>query len=434
MLSQPRAWAAVFITGKDRRSLIEMCLERSQPVTLEVTVDASEEGWSHPRCTCDQDTRRRLVPNESNPCEWHFQFESLAESGHSKRVHKLNIDFDRLCHRQGERRQLALGSCRFFTLSFPYLTSLEWAECGTEHGNYIFPIPPFPPTLRFLSFLGFWSGSVKQVTNLTSFTFENYLDKIDVESLRLFISSNRSLESLSLKYAEFEGASKGPPVNLLSLKSFSIDFHAKNLSTVIRIPALQRLSSLWISMDEDEDEDDGKYTLCATGDKITLSTKSNLRNIAEVWQDLTSYVRPTIRHVRLYDDPVIYHAGGEGVTVVSLLTDVQTLEIGKGYWTLWYNGFVEDLKHLGPQLTTIRFAISDTDEPFRARDEEYEDWGGFLLDEIEELVKFRCEQGRPFSVVERMVVDRSERTNRQEDYVWRCFYGSRKLGQYIRSV
>ena len=128
-----------------------------------------------------------------------------------------------------------------------------------------------------------------------------------------------------------------------------------------------------------------------------------------------------------------YYGGGiAGSTVVSLLLDTHTLEIGDGYFQFWYDAFSDDLKQLGPQLKTIRFGISDELEPFKSSDE-YGDWGGDELDEIEELVKYRCEQGRPFSTVERMVVNGSERSDRQpEDCVWRCFYGSRKLGQYVR--
>jgi len=411
-----------------------MCLERSQPVTLEVTVDTSEEGWSHRECTCDEDTRGRLVPDESDPCEWHFQFESLAEAEHRKRVHKLNIRFDGIYYlNQGNEVQLALGSCRFFTLSFPHLTNLNWEEGGdTEHGNYIFSVPPFPPTLRFLSFRGSWDGSVTRVNNLVSFTFEGrYSDKINVETLRLFISNNRSLESLSLKRVDFEGTSRGPPVSFFNLKSFNVEIQTKILPTIIRIPALQRLSSIRISMEDDG----GGFTLRATGDGITLSTVSALPYIAEVWQDLTGYVHPSIRHIRLYDnwEDAEPHQGGDGITVASLLTDVHTLEIGKNYWASWYNGFMADLKDLGPELKTIRFEISDEHEPFEGRDE-YDEWGGELLDQIEELVKHRFEQGRPFSVVERLVVGGSERINRQQDYVWRCFYGSRKLDRYVVPV
>jgi hypothetical protein len=49
-------------------------------------------------------------------------------------------------------------------------------------------------------------------------------------------------------------------------------------------------------------------------------------------------------------------------------------------------------------------------------------------------VKHRFEQGRPFSAVERMVVSEDDRENRLQAYVWRCFYGVRKLDQYIRPV
>ena len=431
LISQPRIWATIFMTRRDRRSFVEMCLERNQPVTLEVTVDASEQGRVHLRCTCDKDNRWRLLPNERNPCEWHFQFECLTQDGHSKRVEKLNIDFDGLWIPPEHRKQLALGGCRFFTLSFPKLTSLGWEEEITEHGNYIFSTPPFPPALRSLSFKGTWDGSVTQVNNLISFTFGNY-DTINIETIRLFILNNRSLESLEFVDTYFEGTSKGPPVNLFNLKSFRVDSSPKIVSTIVRIPALQRLSSLQISVEEGDD--DG-FTLHATGDGIKLSTKSNLRDVAEVWNDLTGYARPTIRHVRLHDDVEGGHFGGAGSTALSLLLDAHTLEIGNGYFPFWYDEFLDDLKELGPQLKTIRFAIWDELEPFESKADEYQNWGGGgLLDDIEELVKYRCEQGRPFSAVERMVISKSERSNRQQDYVWRCFYGSRKLSQYVQSV
>jgi hypothetical protein len=44
LMNQPRLWSAVFITQKDRRSFVEACLERSHPVTLEVTVVA--KSWA----------------------------------------------------------------------------------------------------------------------------------------------------------------------------------------------------------------------------------------------------------------------------------------------------------------------------------------------------------------------------------------------------
>lgn len=216
----------------------------------------------------------------------------------------------------------------------------------------------------------------------------------------------------------------------MNLKSFSVDFSVEVVSTIIRVPAFLRLSSLQISADDGEDW----FLLHATGEGITLSTRSNLQDIAEVWHDLVGYARPTIRHIRLHADvDVNPNIDDAESTVASLLLDAHTLEIGAGYFPDWYDGFLNDLKQLGPQLKTIRIAIPDHLEPFRTSDSTYEYWGGAMLDKIKELVRYRYEQGRPFSVVERVVVDESERSNRHKDYLWRCFYGGRKLGRYVQS-
>ena len=61
-------------------------------------------------------------------------------------------------------------------------------------------------------------------------------------------------------------------------------------------------------------------------------------------------------------------------------------------------------------MKTIRFAVEGRGE--------YQDRKGGLLDQIEELVKYGFEwQGRPFSAVERMVVSKSERANREQGCV-----------------
>jgi len=98
----------------------------------------------------------------------------------------------------------------------------------------------------------------------------------------------------------------------------------------------------------------------------------------------------------------------------------------------WYRGFLNDLKQLGPQLKTIRFELEGNTEPFKDRADVYGGWGGEVLDKIEELVKYRFKHGCPFSAVERMVVSETEKEGRLQDYVWRCFYGDRGLGQYVR--
>jgi len=152
--------------------------------------------------------------------------------------------------------------------------------------------------------------------------------------------------------------------------------------------------------------------------------------IVKGWQDVTGYAKPTIRHVRLEGSGDLkLGAGKDYEVVITWLADAHTLEIGRGFAPDFYPDFWDDLKQLGPQLETVRFEIPEETEPFQFDREEYKAWGG-LLDSIEELVTYRFEHGRPFSVVERMVVSESEWVNRQQDFVWRCFYNTR-LDQYV---
>ncbi|KAF9787488.1 hypothetical protein BJ322DRAFT_728105 [Thelephora terrestris] len=67
LINQRRLWSAIFITQEDRRSFVEMCLERSYPAPLDVTVEASRIGRIRADCTCDKGGRGRLMPNEKNP-------------------------------------------------------------------------------------------------------------------------------------------------------------------------------------------------------------------------------------------------------------------------------------------------------------------------------------------------------------------------------
>jgi hypothetical protein len=272
---------------------------------------------------------------------------------------------------------------------------------------------------------------IAQVSNLTFFSFSNLgSSSINTEAFRLFMCNNRSLESLSLSLVRFEGDAKGPPVHLLNLKSLSTDDFGRKLSTTIRVPAFQRLSSLRISAEDCSEVD----TLTATGDEITITAECEPEHLAEIWGDLTGYAKPVIRHIRLYDGPHhVYHGCGENNTIALLMADAHTLEVGLNYLSGWYENFWEDLKQLGTQLRTIRFEISGDMEPCL----DLCTHAGLdcnIWDAIEDLVKYRSDQGRPFSVVERLATSESERENRLQAYVWRCFYGTRKLDQYIRTV
>jgi hypothetical protein len=108
------------------------------------------------------------------------------------------------------------------------------------------------------------------------------------------------------------------------------------------------------------------------------------------------------------------------------MANVQTLEVGYNYLQGWYNGFWDDLKQL-TQLKTIRFEV--------LKDMCLDDCTHFdcsCWNTIEDLVKYRFEQGRPFSAVERLVVSESERENRLQSYLWRWLYGTHKLAQYVQ--
>jgi len=253
-----------------------------------------------------------------------------------------------------------------------------------------------------------------------------------METFRLFVSNNRFLESLSLDLMTFVGDTKGPPVDLPNLGLFSVRLCPLDMSAIIHIPTLQCLSSLRIY----EGSAPGVVRLVTTGNGITLQVIAFIVHVLEAWEDLVGYARPTIRHVRLcnYSGCRLSDTGGGGggTATFSLLADSHNLEVGRGYLTLWYNGFLDDLKRFGPQLKTIRFEVWEEMEPFGKDGYEDKMYGHDLLDSIEELVKYRFENGCPFSAVERLVVCESEGSNRRQDHVWRCFYNDRKPGQSVR--
>ena len=429
LVNQPHMWSTIFATRKDCRGFVELCVERSRATTLDVTVDASGCGLVHLDCTCDNDGWGRLLHNERSPCEWHFVFESLATPEHSKRIRRLDVDFSDFYG--GQKVELALGSCQFFVLSFPHLTSLGWKVWWTKHPKYTFSRSPFTPTIHSLSFNGPWDDFFTQANNLTSLTFSTHRD-VDATAFGLFLSNNQSLESLSLDSLYFRGDFNGSPVDLPNLKSLTLKYCPPSLSTIVHTPAIRHLSALQFSLEEVEDS--GVVMLTATRDGFTISIKSTISNVAKLWQGLTQDARPTIRYVRYWEwsDTRDDEGIDDGSAIIPLLADAHTLELGRGYLRWWYPGFLDDLKQLGPQVKTIRFEIPEDTEPFKERLDVYQRRGGKLLDQIEELVKYRFEQGRPFSVVERMVVSESGRVNRLQDYVWRCFYGDRELSRYVR--
>jgi len=425
LIHYPPAWTAIFATHKDRRSIVEMCLERSQPLPLRVLADTGERRRVRVGCSCVKGESKRLIPNEKTPCERHFVFEVLAHPKHSERIQTLNVG----SITSASRQLLEFGSCRFFSSSLPRLTTLIWRDRGTEYLPRLSPGPHTLPNLRTLAFEGRWHPSLAQVHNLSSFTLKGSLRPLDAETFRLFGSNNQSLESLTLS-VKIKGSTKGPPVDLSNLKLLNIETCPKVLSTTIRAPAFRHLSSIWISPKDDEHD---WYALHATGDGISLSTITCGREVVECWEYLTGYARPAIRHVRVYDQLERYDPNDDSLRMIAeLVSDAHILEIGLAYSdNPW---FQEMLKQLGPQLKTICFEISEKMDPTKGPGNYIFPWDGQILDEIADLIEYRFKEGRALSAVERMVVSGDEQVNRLQDRVWRQFYNSRKIREYLASV
>ena len=324
---------------------------------------------------------------------------------------------------------LALGSCRFFHLPPLQLVNLKWNNMYTVYANNLFSAQPFPPTLRSLSFNGSWHDQLPKVNNLTSLTLSGYHEGTSAETFRRVMLNNPFLETLSVRWINFKHDSNGPPVDLLNIKSFSIASPHWILPTLIRVPALRRISSLLLSP---TDLRLAGFKFYATGDGIEFTARSDLHTFTEIWEDFTKDARPSIRHVRIEDPEKLVAGWDEGSAVFTVfLRDAHTLEVGSICSRCWCSDFWGYLKLLGPQLKTIRFEIPEETEPFRGS-EEYWDWGGGWLDAIEDLVVYRFENGRPFSSVERMVVSDGETANRQQEFVWRWFYNDRRLDRYVQ--
>jgi len=368
-------------------------------------------------CTCAEDKSRTLLPTEKTPCEWHFVFEPLAHPSNSKRIQVLNTNFSSAM----SLPVLGLGSCRFFDSPLPQLTTLKWKDEGTKYAHH-----------QSMTFGGHWNRSVARVKNLTSFTIKSLAWPLDAETFRLFVLDNRSLESLEL-HIKIRGSTKGPPVDLLNLKSLSVISHPKALSTVIRVPAFQRLSTLRISL---EDELGDWHTLRAAGDGISLSAKSWALDVTENWQYLTGYARPIIQHVCLYDQKRggIHPYGDFCTMITGMMVDAHTVDIGLTYSGCWSGKFWAELKQLGPQLKTLRFEVSETMEPFGGAGNPDSVYVDRVLDNIADLVEYRFREGRPCTTVERMVVSEDEQVNRLQDNVWRWLYNNRSIQKYLASV
>ena len=413
---------------------------------------------AHSPCTCHKDAQSRLIPNKTKPCERHFVFESLAEKTHSKRIRTLNIEyFNELRVFHGSGVSLALGGCRFFGLYCPELTNLNWFDRGLLDPKFLLPRPFFSPKLRSLSFRGH-SGhdqlvnigdptsflrrsrhnQLMKISNLTSFTFAGLDQEISTNSFWTIILKNKSLETLSLDRIKFKGNLDQQPVTLGEIRSFSLHQTSSEsvttLSTLIHIPAFQHISSLYISPKED-----GKVScwplLRATGQDITFTVDGDPDDVVAAWEGLVGYLRPTIQ-CNCYESPGHFCNNGLQVgtseIILTLFTDAHTLNISCAHsclsFSCLYPDFWDNLKKLGPELTTIQVEIPKQSQ-WKASECGCDPKSERLIVAIEDLVRYRFEHGQPFSSVKSMVSE-SDKVNTEQELIWREFLD--RLDQYVQ--
>lgn len=361
LIDNPQAWATIFATLRDRRSFVNMCLERSYPTSLEVAVDAHSYGRADPSCTCVRDDYECLFHNETEPCEFHFVFESLVEPKHSTRIRSLSIVFDDGATNFDEEVEiLELDGCRFFELSDLKLTSLNLDDSTLPDPEDRFSLPSslFPPTLRFLTFRRSSDhGQFMKLNNLTTFALDSNRTDVDAEGFRKFILHNQSLETLSLNLIGFEGGMNEEPATLPNLKSFSVNYESSEepYSTIFRVPALQHLSFLSISVTKIE-KDTYRSILHATGDDIAFILKCDFLCIVEVWQELTGYAKLDIQHVRLENPEDLDNPYGK-VSRGVIILKIGRLVHPSPCFECVHPDFWGDPEEIGSQSGTIRFEI-----------------------------------------------------------------------------
>lgn len=434
-IDYPRAWTTVPATNKECRGFVEMCLERSGNLPLDVRVVVWDPVRNRDGCTCDKDSQGRLLPNGANPCECHFVFEALAETKHTSHITVLNVNFETFHDTAppSDNTPITLKSCRFFASSFPQLADLTWNNNYGDRYGQLLQRQTFPRILCSLDFRGPWDDPFPQIRGLTSLTLHRGYTP---EAIRVFLLENQSLESLSLALDRVH-ASAGPPVKLPKLRFLGLDSLGPEcrFPDYLHIPEMRSLTSLQVFFILDQGYPSRTVSRAIGGSGFTFSLTCGAWAIEEPWETFTGHARPTIKHIHVGDGTTWINRGGKFV-VPLLDAYAHTLEVELIYThtTGWhYDTFWNRVKRAGLQLKTIRFEVSENMDPFHSRMDD-PDKDNQVFSRIEDLVKYRFEQGRPFAVVERLVVSEDERVNRLQAHAWNSFYNSRGIGRYVVPV
>ena len=384
LISCPHVWSSIFVKN-DHKDFVAACLKRSQEIPLTVCLDLKYGDYhDYPNCTC---IRNEWSPgmriDESNPCRYHTTIDPLLTVDHLRRIRKLDVCLDLLdASDEWEPDQDfkdALDNFNFFASPLPLLESLSFSvghefEIDTHlslPGDF-FCWSLLPPTrLRHLTLHGCYGGPIRAVHNLTSFELTGADEgsdplELNQRSFLPFISGSPSLVSLTLSHCSFPGpdeSSRVTPVRLSKLKTLRLTniYGASGLPGLLEIPALKTLSSIHISMQNQEFQFYSHaiyFELLAEnndGFRLFYDSPDDDDDLVSDWLDITHKADPNPTFVRFEEQGFNCREGHETeVSPLPLFVDAKVLEIGAPFAGLWYRTFWKEAENIGPQPTTLR--------------------------------------------------------------------------------
>ena len=450
LISFPHLWSSVLV--KNDRKEFAACLKRSQQVSLAVCLDMK---YGNDRdycklhgCKCFRQESSTRV-HERNMCSYHTAILPLLNNHHTERIRSLDIHLTIVDDSEGTMDHIsrsALGDLKFCTLSLPSLESFSFSIYPEfefeEDFNMHFPGDVFgwdtsPPTnLRHLVLHGCYGGPILFLQNLTSFelTADNdlYPMEINPRTFLPFISGNTSLVSLTLTHCNFPPRSKLSrviPIELSRLKTLRLTNISESHSFpyLIEIPALKTLSSLHISTQR-RDGSIGNFRIYARGDDgFQLSIDVPEFDDGEVaeekltsdWLGITRNADPRPSFVRLERGDINLHEEyGLDASPLPLFVNAKVLEISASFAELWDLNLWDNLKKIGPQLTTLRLDVEGIC-PTLAK------W-------VKKFVRTRLKKGMPLRGLERMTFEgRGEEYEVKAKILWEQFRASLDIDRYL---
>ena len=455
LISFPHLWSSVFVKT-DRDEFVAACLERSQRVPLAVHLDMkygndSNSCESHD-CKCSRWTS--LLGVNRDPCSYHTAILPLLNSHHLERIRKLHIRLTIADYNEGIEVYVfraALDDLKFRPFSLPSLESFSFdAHPDFDYDDdpsMHFPGDTFgwdtspPPNLRHLILHGCFGVPIPSLQNVTSFELAGVSHfspmEINPHTFLQFISGNPSLVSLTLAQCSFPDRLEliwVNPVELSRLEALRLTNiqESSSFPRLVEIHSLRILSSLHILASPTGGHDNyyADFRVCAqSNDGFQLSfdfpelfdEEFVEDKLTPDWLGITSIADPRPALVRLerggFDPHKDYVLK---VSPLPLFVNAEVLEVNASFADRWYLHFWDDLKKIGPLLTTLCLEVAKGMDI------------GTFADSVKEFVKARLEQGTPLRGLERMTFEgMSEEDDRKSEKLWKEFWASLDIDQYL---